>query len=364
MTWPDLSDPAYRYAVERVLSSGKLTEGGEVPALESEFSAHVDRRPVLAVNTGCAALEMAVGSMIGSSKAREVIVPALTFSGSVLPILRAGGIPVVADVDERTFNVTARTADRVLTKDTAAVLIVHLHGLMAQVPYGLPVIEDACQAFGARAHGVPAGAYGDVAAFSLNHRKTVFAGEGGLLACEPELVEYLREVRHYGIHASERGVPTAECQRTEGWNWKLPELSAAVARVSLQKLPEAVRRASYAATTLSKALPEGGPLLPPLVPDGFVHGWHKYRVLAATPDAAKKALDRLRERDVPVSFWQSLAIPDHRAFRGIVRGEADVARDVLSRSFLIGTEDRPLADAPASAAERWATELEEVAARL
>lgn len=361
--WPDLSPPAYAEAVERVMASGTLTEGPEVPLLEAEFEAFQGGSlQAVAVNSGCTALELA--ARIAGVAGREVIVPALTFSGSVLPIIRAGGIPVFADVDERTFNLTPETVDRArgVGRPPRYVMAVHLHGLPAPV-YALTgmgyVIEDACQALGAWDKGLRAGAIGHSAGFSLNAKKTVFAGEGGILMVAPEELEKARLLRHYGMTAAERGVSTATCRSSGSWNSKLPELSAAIARASLGELSPRLDAASFAAELLRSALPEGGPLLAPLVPKWSIHAWHKFRVLAASEASARVAMRLLEDRGVSVGRWQRCALTQQAAFREF-RGRGTVAQDVLDRSFIVGAEDRPLCAVSPETAASWAQALHEV----
>lgn len=351
--WPDLgrSPRGYRAAVLEVLDSGVLTEGEQTTRLETAVAdfLRVGARQVSALNGGTQSIEALLYAM-GVGPGWRVGVPALTFAGSAIPVLRRGAQIVWVDVDPRTYNISPRTVREagLDPEDERTVLIaVDLHGLPAPFPdlredgWRERVLEDACQAWGARLRDAAAGTLADFAAFSLNRTKTVQGGEGGIAICPPELTARVRAFRKFGIADADAGGGVAY---EPGGNYKITELSSAVARVSLSELPLRVRRATKVAGILGDACRASGLLEPPYVPEDAAPSWHKFRVRARDRAQRDALYRRLTEAGVPVCFWQALPLSLHPAFPvgPYVRWEASEAFRALAETFLIGTEDQPL----------------------
>src|SRR3712207_4491781 len=146
-----------------VARSGRYILGPEVAAFEEELAAYCGVRHEIGVGNGTDALTIAMRAL-GVQAGTEVIVPSFTFYASVEAILNAGALPVFADVDPDTMNVTRQTVQDKLTDDTAAILPVHLFGNPAPVAdlvgFGVPILEDAAQAIGATHRGRRAGSLG------------------------------------------------------------------------------------------------------------------------------------------------------------------------------------------------------------
>jgi dTDP-4-amino-4,6-dideoxygalactose transaminase len=227
-----------------VAASGRYILGPEVSAFESELAAYLGVDHVIGVANGTDALTIALRAM-GVGPGDEVIVPSFTFYASVEAILNAGALPVFADVDPATMNVTLATVQDKLTDDTAAIMPVHLFGNPAPVEQlaglGVPVLEDAAQAIGARRGGRRIGSLGTAATFSFFPSKNLGAlGDGGAIATsDPDVAERARRLRFHGS--------TDKVTYTEvGYNSRLDELQAAVLRVLLPELDgwNAARRAA------------------------------------------------------------------------------------------------------------------------
>ena len=188
--WPIVTDDDKR-AVMRVLDEGPLWAlytdeglfGPEMSALEHEFEAFVGVRHCLACNGGTAAIHMAIAAA-GVEAGDEVITSAFSFLATPVAVLHQSAVPIFADIDPRTFTIDPADVERRITSRTRAILPVHIHGVPAEMDaintlarrYGLIVIEDACQAPGARYRGRRAGALAAMAAFSLNWTKNLPAG--------------------------------------------------------------------------------------------------------------------------------------------------------------------------------------------
>jgi dTDP-4-amino-4,6-dideoxygalactose transaminase len=233
-----------------VLESGYLFRYGRLddPAfkakaytLEHEFARHCGVAHCVACASGTSALLMALQA-IGLSAGDEVIVPAYTFVATYSAIVFAGGVPVLAEIDE-SLTLDPADIERRITPRTRAIMPVHMlgnpcdmDGIMSVARrHGLPVIEDACQANGATYRGRRVGAIGAMGAFSLNIFKTISSGDGGLLVTDDrELYERAFAFHDQGHTPNRAGVEVGR-RTTLGLNFRMNELTAAVALAQLRK---------------------------------------------------------------------------------------------------------------------------------
>jgi dTDP-4-amino-4,6-dideoxygalactose transaminase len=222
--------PRIKQAIDEVLDGGQFVFGPNVAAFEEEAARYLNVRQTVSVANGTDAIVLTLDALeIGSGD--EVICPAFTFYATAEAIARAGATPVFADIDPRTFNLDpARVAERI-TGRTKAIMPVHLFGRPAPLAelagFGLPLIEDAAQAFGSRAIART----GVASTFSFYPTKNLFAlGDGGLVAMnDEELAERIRMLRFHGS----REKVTFEYV---GTNSRLDEIQAAVLRIFLGEL--------------------------------------------------------------------------------------------------------------------------------
>ena len=230
-------DPYQGQIAERltaVAASGRYILGPEVEAFERELADYLGVGHAIGVANGTDALTIALRAL-GVTPGTEVIVPSFTFYASVEAILNAGALPVFADVDPATMNVTRQTVQEKLTDDTAAILPVHLFGNPAPVDeltgFDVPVLEDAAQAIGARRGDKRIGGLGNAATFSFFPSKNLGCmGDGGAIVTDDE--EVAAHCRRLRFHGSTDKVTYTEV----GYNSRLDEMQAAVLRVLLPEL--------------------------------------------------------------------------------------------------------------------------------
>jgi dTDP-3-amino-3,4,6-trideoxy-alpha-D-glucose transaminase len=252
--------PRIREAIDGVLESGEFILGPNVAAFEREAADYLGVRDSVGVANGTDALVLVLDAL-GVGRGDEVICPAFTFYATAEAIARRGATPVFADVDVSTMNLEADDVAARVTKRTKAILAVHLFGrpapLAELVQLGVPVIEDAAQAFGSP----DVARTGIASTFSFYPTKNLFCiGDGGLVSTDdPELAERVRMLR---FHGSRDKVDF----ELIGYNSRLDELQAAVLRIFLAELDNwvAQRReaaARYAELGLGAAcdLPEDEP---------------------------------------------------------------------------------------------------------
>jgi dTDP-4-amino-4,6-dideoxygalactose transaminase len=270
--------------VTAVIQGGHFILGPEVRAFEQELAAYVGTEHAVGVANGTDALSIAARAL-GVEPGDEVVVPSFTFYATAEAIAAVGAIPVFADVDRDTRNITADTVRAVLTPRTKAIVAVDLFGLPAEIPAiraatGLPVIEDAAQALGASLDGTRTGALADIATFSFYPSKNLGAfGDGGAITTnDPELAERARTLRFHGS----RDKQTFDYV---GYNSRLDEVQAAILRVLLPHIDAWCdgRRAgaqAYADAGLGDHVQTSG------APLGATPAWHLY--VATHPDADAK----------------------------------------------------------------------------
>jgi dTDP-3-amino-3,4,6-trideoxy-alpha-D-glucose transaminase len=271
-----------------VAASGRYILGPEVAAFEEELAGYLGVDHAIGVGNGTDALTIALRAM-GVGPGTEVIVPSFTFYASVEAILNAGALPVFADVDPATMNVTLATVQEVLSDDTAAIMPVHLFGNPAPVDQlaglGVPILEDAAQAIGARSGGRRIGSLGTAATFSFFPSKNLGGlGDGGAIVTnDPDLAARARRLRFHGS--------TDKVIYTEvGYNSRLDELQAAVLRVLLPELDgwNAARR------TAAHAYDDAGirsHVEPQTIAGGAEPVYHLYVVRSDRADALEAQLN-------------------------------------------------------------------------
>jgi dTDP-4-amino-4,6-dideoxygalactose transaminase len=234
-----------------VMSSGYLFRYGslddpgfkhKVYSFEREFAAQCGVRYALATSSGTTALVCALKAM-GISEGDEVIVPAYTFIATYSAIIFAGGIPVLSEIDE-SLSLDPSDVERRISARTKAIMPVHMLGnpcdmdgiLAVARKHGLLIIEDVCQANGGSYKGRKLGGYGEVGTFSLNIFKTVTAGDGGVVVTDDENVYKLAFGFHDQGHSPLRAGVEVGRRSVLGMNFRMNELTGAVALAQLRKL--------------------------------------------------------------------------------------------------------------------------------
>ncbi|HEU4883391.1 MAG TPA: DegT/DnrJ/EryC1/StrS family aminotransferase [Longimicrobium sp.] len=335
--WPRVDDDDVD-AVLRTLRGGLLTEmsGRDlVREFEAEMAMWLGVRYALTTNSGTAALHCALAGL-GVQAGDEVVVPSLSYIACAAAVLHQGAIPAFADVDPRTYNVTAATLEAAITERTRALMVVHLHGLPAPLDellevgrrHGIPVLEDFSQAAGAAWRGKPVGSCGAAGAASLMAGKNLpAAGEGGVV-CTPS-----REVRNRAAtlkcfaETVEADGSYAPLHETAGWNYRMGLLSLVFASRQLFRLDAFNDRRREGAARLDAVLREIPGFSPPEGPAEARHVYHMYRFrfdpadagLPLTADQAREGLKQVFWAEgLPLMEFQNVPLPGHALLQGKV----------------------------------------------
>jgi perosamine synthetase len=234
---------AEKRAALSVLDSGMLTDatyagGKSVQEFERKLSAHVGAKHAIAVNSGTAALQTSL--MAYNVKAGdEVIIPAFTFEATANVVIACSAKPVFADV-QSDYTIDPQDIKRKITSRTRAIIPVHLYGYPTDLDEirevaaanSVKLIEDAAESLGAEYKGTQIGRTKDAACFSLYATKVITSGEGGAITTDDdEMADRLRMMRNHGM---KDGYDT----RILGYNFRLPEVQAALASVQMDRLPD------------------------------------------------------------------------------------------------------------------------------
>jgi dTDP-4-amino-4,6-dideoxygalactose transaminase len=266
-------------ALRGVLRSGRFILGPEGEAFETECAQYLGVSHAVGVASGSDALRLVLEA-VGVGPDIEVVTPAFSFVASATAVLQVGARPVFVDVEPATLALDPDRVEAALTPRTGAILAVHLYGLPAAMgplraladARGIPLLEDAAQAFGATLGGRHVGGHGRAAAFSFYPTKNLGAyGDAGLVTTtDPDLAAHLRLVRNHGETQKYRHARL-------GWTGRLDEIQAAILRVKLRHLPEWTRARQAVAARYDAEL-AGLPLVLPAERPGATHVYHQYTV--------------------------------------------------------------------------------------
>jgi len=313
-----LIDDEAKAAVVRVLESGRLAQGPLVAEFEAAFARYVGVQHAVAVNSGTAALQLALLAR-GVGAGDDVIVPAFTFAATANAVLHCGARPVFVDVRERDFNIDPALLEAALTPRTKAVVGVHLFGGPCDAPalakfarrHRLALIEDAAQAHGAEVGGRRVGTFGD-GCFSFYATKNLTTGEGGMITTDDaEVARRCRLLRSQG---------EGERYRTDaaGYNMRLTEIAAALGLAGLARLDQWNERRRANAEYLSRHL-RG--VVTPMETPGTRHVFHQYTVRVPGGPAARDALQAvLRAHDIEALVFYPRPLHHQPLYRGLGYG--------------------------------------------
>src|SRR3989339_333517 len=266
-------------AIIEVMNSGMIAQGKKTEELEEKFAKLCGTKYAVAVNSGTSALHTAVHSA-GIRPGDEVITTPFTFVATANSILMAGAVPVFADIDEETFNISPEEVKKKITKKTRAIMPVDLYGhpydyrAVREISekYNLRIIEDAAQAVNAELNGKKAGALGDIGTFSFYATKNIMCGEGGMLVTDNE--KFAEESRIFRNHGQ-----TGKYQYGElGFNYRIMDLQAAILLEQLKRVDWITERRMENAKLLTKGLDGVKGIYTPVIRNSAKHVFHQYTV--------------------------------------------------------------------------------------
>jgi dTDP-4-amino-4,6-dideoxygalactose transaminase len=281
-------------AVCEVLDSGVLSRflgcwhddfygGPQIQELEKEWAEYFGAKHAISVNSCTSGLYCAVGAT-GTEPGDEIIVSPYTMSASATAALVYNAIPVFADIEEGCFCLDPDSVRSRITSKTRAIIVVDIFGQPYDAgeinkiakEHGLIVIEDTAQAPGALYKGKFAGTLGDIGVYSLNYHKHIHSGEGGIIVTDnDELADRMRLIRnHAEAVVADKG--TKNLVNMIGFNYRMTEMEAAVARCQLRKLDGLLKQRQKNCAYLTEKISDIPAIKTPEIRDGAVHAFYVY----------------------------------------------------------------------------------------
>jgi perosamine synthetase len=310
---PDLSGREKDYLLACVETNWVSSAGPYVRAFEEHVAAAAGRRHGVALVNGTAALHLALVAA-GVGPGARVIVPDFTFAATANAVYHAGATPYFVDVSADTWSLDPTLVEAVLADSSqpiAAVIAVHTLGTPADMDplkrlcaeAGVPLIEDAAGALGARYRGRPVGALGDAAMFSFNGNKTVTAGGGGVIVTDRE--DWATRLRALSTQAR-----SGSRYRYDdvGFNYRLTNVNAAIGLAQMERLDVLLARKRHIAAVYDAALAGRGDLVAMPRPDWADSACWLYSVLCASAADAEAMVAQLNAEHIEARlFWESLS---------------------------------------------------------
>ncbi len=309
-------DESEHQALTRVLSSGWVTQGPEVAALEAEFKKECGAGFAVGVSSGTDALVLALRAA-GVKKGDRVVCPSHSFIATANSIVSLGAVPVFVDIEPNSPNVGLSAIQEALTLQPKAILLVHQTGMpcsviasLSDIPPSIPVIEDAACAFGSEIEidgawepiGRP---HGEFACFSFHPRKLLVSGEGGMITGRTsESERFLKQVRQHGMSRSayDRSNATQRYERETyqefGLNHRMSDLNAALAREQLKKIPAFVAERRRRVAIYQEELKNYHALWVDHEPKGVKTNWQSFSIQLETQAKAESLQTELLEKRI------------------------------------------------------------------
>lgn len=332
-------------AVMSVLRSGQLAMGQHTRDLEVGFSSLLGGAHCVAVANGTVGLTLALAAA-GVEPGREVVTTSFSFIGTIEPIVQLGASPVFVDVDLDTANIDVAQVEAALSERTAAIVPVHLYGRPVAIEalrtianrWGVPIIEDACQAIGARhVDGSMVGSSG-IAVFSFYGSKNVTCGEGGLVATsDPEVAERLRLLRNHGS-------VTAYEHRVVGYNGRMTDIQAALLQPEVDRI-DAVTRGRRAHARQYDQSVNNPHLVKPRWSEVDGNCWHQYTVRTHNAAARDDLQQWAKQQGVETRVYYPTALPALPVVRQLGFGRSCPRAEALSRTVVSFPVRESLSDA-------------------
>lgn len=325
-----------------VLTHGRLFLGPEIEELEEKVAGFCSSKYAVGVSSGSSALYLALKAS-GIKEGDEVITTPLTWIITINAIVACGAIPVFADITDD-FNIDPNSIKQLITKKTRAILPMHYAGHMCDMDkittianqYGLLIIEDAAQAFGASLNGKMAGTFSSAGAFSMNPMKSLGGyGEAGVVVTDDwNIFQRLLVLRHAGTIKNNDPSITNYCTEPS-LNHKISTINAALLIVSFDEFAGKMAKREKIAISLNKKLNEL--VETPIVKDNEVHGRYIYPLKVNDRDVL---MEYLKERGIETKIFNKPLACNSPAFKKFKTSPVPNSEFLLNRNLVIPSHEK------------------------
>lgn len=329
--------------IEKILESGMLTLYTYTREFENQFAKLCNIKHAIAVNSGTSALEIALRTMKLKSE-DEVLVPTNTFTSTAAAVIFAGAKSVLTDINPKTLCIDIKNIQKNITPKTKGVTVVHVGGLICPEieeirefcrDKKLFLIEDAAHAHGTTINKRPAGSLGDAGCFSFYPTKVMTTGEGGMITTNNDgIAEKARILRDQGKENFNSNIIIEL-----GYNWRLPEINAAIGITQLKRMPEIIEKRNRIANYYDGELEEISGITPRKTPQDIRNNYYKYVVFLEQGMDRDKLKEELRAKGVRCSgevYWPPLHLqPIYKQLLGVHKGDFPLAEDACQRMICL-----------------------------
>ncbi|MEM3730874.1 MAG: DegT/DnrJ/EryC1/StrS family aminotransferase [Candidatus Bathyarchaeia archaeon] len=325
--------------LEKILESGMLTLHTYTRQFEEKFAQLCGVKHAVAVNSGTSALEIALRAL-KLKASDEVLVPTNTFSATAAAVIFAGAKPKLTDINPENLCIDVENVQKNISSKTKAVIAVHIGGLICPEIEQIReicqekkifLIEDAAHAQGSTINQRSAGSLGDAGCFSFYPTKVMTTGEGGMITTDNnEIAEKARILRDQGKENFNSSIIVEL-----GYNWRLPEINAAIGLTQLKRLPEIIKKRNAIAKYYDKALKKLDGIKPLETPNNIVNNYYKYVAFLDQGLDREKLKEKLKAKGVSCSgevYWPPLHLqPVYKRLLGTREGDFPNAEDSCKR---------------------------------
>ena len=296
-------------SIKDSILSGWLTQGPKVKEFEKKFASRHNVEYAIAVSSCTTGLHLSLLALdIGPGD--EVLVPAFTWVATANVVTYCGAKPIFVDIEKDTFNININSLRKAISKNTKAIIVVHLFGLCVNVkkirnliPKDIKIIEDAACAIGSSHQGESAGSLGDVASFSFHPRKTITTGEGGMVTTNnKKLAILINQLRNHGAKVSEEERHNGPKPyilpdfNLIGYNFRMTDLQGSIGLVQMEKLDKFLFERNKLANYYNEKLKKYEWMNTPHSSSNSTHGWQSYVVYIEpkkAPQSRNVIMDKL-----------------------------------------------------------------------
>lgn len=319
----------------KIFDSGVFILGEDVEIFEKNVASYLGVKHAIGVSSGTDALLIALMAL-GIRDGDEVICPSFTFFATAGSIARVGAIPVFADIDRETYNISLDEIKKKVTKRTKAIIPVHLFGQPADIDnivkfgdsIGVPIVEDCAQSFGAKRNGKQTGTFGEIGCFSFYPSKNLGGfGDAGLVCTDDdEIAERLRILRVHGARSQYD-------HEVIGGNFRIDTIQAALLNLKLSHVDEYIESKRRNAKMYLSELRNIDGIVLPKEKDGNFHTWHQFTVRIKN-GMRDKVLESLRKSGVGCNVYYPIPLDRQKCFEDYVSGDFTKVADEVSKDVI------------------------------